>query len=77
MKVTFDRTWKIGPIALTALGTLFIGLLNLYAIYSNNSRIDDKRLTTIETKVEMIQRSVERMENKLLNEASFAGTARN
>lgn len=74
MKVTFDKTWKIGPIALIATGTLLIGFLNLYAIYTNTSRADDKRLTTIETKVDMIQRSVERLENKLINASSFSST---
>lgn len=74
MKVTFDKTWKIGPIALTALGTLLVGLLNLYAIYANTNREADKRLTTIETKVDMIQRSVERLENKLFN-VSYNETA--
>lgn len=78
MKVQFDKTWKIGPIALIALGTLLVGFLNLYAIYSNTSRADDKRLTTIETKVDIIQRSVERLENKLFNVSTFSSTtARN
>lgn len=78
MKVQFDKTWKIGPIALIALGTLLVGFLNLYAIYSNTSRADDKRLTTIETKVDIIQRSVELLENKLFNVSTFSSTtARN
>lgn len=78
MKVTFDKTWRLGPVAWIALGTLIVGLLNLYAIYGSNNRADDKRLTTIETKVDILQRSVERIENKLFNAAAFSSTtARN
>jgi len=78
MKVSFDKTWRVGPVAWLAFGTLVVGFLNLYAIYANTSRADDKRLTTIETKVEMIQRSVERIESKFIGAAiDGTTTARN